>query len=302
MALKEAGMTRTFFGPGPYELRAGVGESLLIKSINIDNTSAKYISVIIDKTTVGYFMHDVAAKSHIAFPVDYDAGLVNLLSYLYEKGIFKGYPVGEGQTFIVKGPTEDSAICQIIYDKYDAGDITPTTENGTQADTYFFINYGVPSLIPSSGGDVLIDKSENPAEFPSFPFGADVPARMEIDLLGIVANDVGKSTDSGANKARTRFLKMIKERVVLFDDERDGYLLLGVIPDSDTTNLGGGNSVFGYFSRNNRKPPLLFKEPLTFGAGEELNVIINTEVVAGSNNLVQDDLRVGAILRVRKTG
>lgn len=302
MAVKEANMVRTFSGAGPFELKANVGESLLVKDILIEGPDLDYASIYIDKTTVGYFRVGTERGGHLGFKKEYDVGFSSLLSYLREKGIFAGYPVGEGQTMIIKLNTGSAYRCVVVYDKHDPGDITPTNENGTQADTYFFVNYGQPSSDPSTAGDILIDKSIIPAEFPAFPFGADVPARMEIDILGILFSPVGRTSGGGANKAISEFMKFIKERVVLFDDERQGILCQGIAPDSDGQQFGPGLSLIGGFSIVDRREPYIFPEAMTFAPGEELNVYVTTAVVAGAMNLRAKDLEVGLIMKVRKTG
>ena len=227
---------------------------------------------------------------------------MNLLNLLYQKGIFKGYPVGEGQTFIVKNVGGTGAKCTIVYDKFDAGDITPAQENGTDSDTYMFVNYGQPSSAPTTSGDVLIDKALNPAEFPAFPFGTDVPAKTEIELIGILGSDVGRTSGTGTNKSVSTFVKFIRERVVLFDDNKEGLIMTGSAPSSDGVNIGVGQSLIGYYSDVDQRQPYMFEEPLTFGAGEELNVYITTSVQAGTQNLTTSDLEIALITRVRRAG
>ncbi|GAH22834.1 unnamed protein product, partial [marine sediment metagenome] len=65
-----------------------------------------------------------------------------LLSYLGEKGIFKGFPVAEGETFTISGMNRANAITLIIYEIYDPADISPEMENGSKSNEYFFLNYG----------------------------------------------------------------------------------------------------------------------------------------------------------------
>ena len=300
MALKERNMVRTFTGSGDYELQAKTGESLLIKGIYVSGSANNFASLYIDKTTVGYFRVAGNRGNHLFFPLQDEQRDQNLLDFMRVRGIFAGYPVGEGQTFIIKNVGGANARCTVVYDKYDAGDITPSQENGTEADSYVFVNYGQPSTAPSAAGDVLLNTSLNPAEFPAFPFGADVPARTEIDLLGIVASDVGRTSGTGANKANSTYLKFIRERVVLFDDNKDGIPLTGSAPASDGVNYGVGQSLIGYYSDVDQRKPYIFEEPLTFTAGEELNAYITTAVSAGSMNLTTEDLEIGLILRIRR--
>jgi len=302
MAIKERNMLRTFSGANDYDLEAKTGESLLIKGIYVSGATSDFATIYIDKTTVGYFRVAGARGGHLFHPLTNVERNKNLLDYLRERGIFAGYPIGEGQKLILKGFQGSGTTCTVVYDKYDAGDITPSQENGTEADSYVFVNYGRPSANPTTTGDVIINSTLNPAEFPAFPFGQDVPARTEIDLLGILASDVGRTSEAGANKSVSRFLKMIRERVVLFDDNKDGIILTGSPPSSDGSQYGSGLSLIGYYSYVDQRYPYLFEEPLTFISGEELNVYITTELWAGSQNLTAEDLEIGLILRIRRAG
>jgi len=182
----------------------------------------------------------------------------------------------------------------------DAGDYTPDMENGSQAEEYLYLNYGQPLSDPTNAGDVLINNSLIPVEFPQFPFGAEVPAKAEIDLLGIGATVVGRTSDTAANKSKTTFMKFIKEREVLFDKLRNGLTLIGVAPASDGYDYINGFSYIGYNSSGDKKHVYLFENTLTFGAGEELNIYITTEVEAGTINLTKEDLEVFTILKYRK--
>ncbi len=302
MALKERNMVRTFSGTGDYELQAKTGESLLIKGIYVSSPGSDFASIYIDKTTVGFFRVGGARGNHLFYPLQDEQRNKNLLDILREREIFMGFPVAEGQTLIIKNVGATNAKCTVVYDKYDAGDIDTKQENGTEADSYVFINYGRPSSAPTSAGDVLINSSQNPAEFPAFPFGVDVPARTEIEILGILASDVGRTSGTGANKANSTFLKFIKERVVLLDDNKDGIIMTGASPTSDGVQYGTGQSLIGYYSDIDQRWPYFFEEPLTFGAGEELNAYITTAVSAGSMNLTAEDLEIGLIMRVRRAG
>ena len=65
-----------------------------------------------------------------------------LLAYLGDLGIFKGYPVAEGETFTITLCTAADAIKVVEYEIYDAGDITNEMENGSNSETFMYVNYG----------------------------------------------------------------------------------------------------------------------------------------------------------------
>jgi len=226
-----------------------------------------------------------------------------ILGLLRDKGIFNGYPVPEGYSMTITGAKQAGSLVMVFYEVYDAGDITETDINGPKATEYLFINYGRVAANVTSTGDTIYSTSANPAEFPDFPFGKDVPAMTEIELIGILASDV--VDDRGSNDSmNTEYLKLIKERTVLFDEDRNGLLLKGLTGTTDgTAQIARGLSVIGNYSDTDGKPPLFFDPPLKFAAGEELGVYITT--TAGSSQSASDlliaDLEVGLIERVKRT-
>lgn len=140
MAIKVRDQVKWTDSGSSLELEADTGEAFLVKDIYVEGATGVYTEITIDKTTVGYFRTDAAnLGNHLHFPLE-DQDKYTLLKYLWNKGIFKGYPVAEGQTFIVN-PGTAMAIA-IIYDIYEAGDIAPDAENGSEASEYLLINYG----------------------------------------------------------------------------------------------------------------------------------------------------------------
>jgi len=300
MAIKARDQVKWTRGATSLELEANTGEAFLVKDIFVDAFTNGYTEVSIDKTTVGYFRTDYTnLGNHLHFLLQ-DSEKKTLLGFLRDKGIFKGYPVAEGQSLIVDSGS--TVAIGILYDIYEPGDISSEMENGSDAKEYMLINYGRKS---ASGyladGDNEYTYSTLPSEFPEFPFGRVVPAKTTIDLYGILASDVGKTSASAANKQYTKHLKLIKEREVLFDEDKVGLPLEGITPSSDNTNLGLGISVIGNYSELERRLPLMFSVPLSFEAGEELTVIMNTEVSKGSANITTAEGEVAFIEKVRRT-
>jgi len=300
MAIKARDQVKWKTNTKTLELEADTGEAFLIKDVFAQMATDDYAEFSIDKTTVGYFRNsNNNLGSHIHYPLT-DSEKKTLLGLLWDKGIFKGYPVAEGQTFTVKVGTNQ--LLGIVYDIYEPGDITSEMENGSEAKEYMLINYGRKA---SSGnladGDNEYTYSKLPSEFPEFPFGKDVPAKTTIDLYGILASDVGKTSSSGSNKQITYYLKLIKEREVLFDEDKCGLLMNGIAPSSDATDIGTGYSQIGNYSYVDRRLPFFFSAPLSFSAGEELSVILNTYVFAGSANITVAEGEIAFIEKVRRT-
>jgi len=154
MAITEPYMVFTDTNQSEVGLRAKVGESLLIRGLFV-NTDSAFVVAYIDKTTVGYFRTGGVHGGHLDYPSADDFGATNLLSFLYQKGIFKGFPVAEGQTFIVK-TVDGQPINEItiLYELGDSGQYHPDMENGSESGEYFLLNYGRPSSVGGTG-DVL---------------------------------------------------------------------------------------------------------------------------------------------------
>ena len=294
MALKAPYMVKTVEGNTDLQLEADTGESFKVIDIQIANPASSYIEVVVDKATVGYFRVGGTLGSHLSFAPS-DSEKKTVLGLLREKGIFRGIPVAEGQKLTIKNAAAANAVQKVVYEVYDAGDITPDMPNGTEAREYDFIMYGRPSAV--ADGSNLVDTQLNPVEFTNFPFAGDVPAKTRMEVYGVLFSDVGKTSGTGANKHITKYLKLIKGRTVLFDEDRNGIPAIGVAPASDGTNIGTGYSEIGNYSDVDRRLPLIFDEPLKFEAGEELNVYVVTDVIAGSANLASTDVEVGLIMR-----
>ena len=284
MAIKARDQIKWVTASKTLELEADTGEAFLIRDVMVYDASGNYITISIDKTTVGYFRGDSSnLGNHLHFPV-VDSEKKTLLGFLWDKGIFKGYPVAEGQTFILSSVS--SVYMAVLYDIYEPGDIATDMENGSEAKEYMLINYGRAA---TSGnlvdGDNEYDICMLPSEFPNFPYGKDVPAKTTITIYGILASDIGKTSGSGSHKQVTQYIKLVKEREVLFDEDKQGLLLRGLAPASDSTTIGTGYAVVGNYSSTDMRAPLIFSEPLMFASGEELTVIMNTSVMAGSANI-----------------
>jgi hypothetical protein len=218
---------------------------------------------------------------------------------MIEKEFLTGYPIAEGQKFTVSYDTGVTGDILIIYEKYAAGDMKKTDPNGSEPTEYVIINYGTRGA-GYVDGDNLLDTSLIPKEFPAFPFGETVPAKTVIEILGICAMDIGKTSATGANKQYSEYLRFVKERKTLFDEDLKGLKLKGIPPTADGTNYGTGLSQLGFYSTQDIRYPYLFETPLVFEAGEELGVYLTTKVAAGSANITSTDICVGLIERIKR--
>lgn len=254
----------------------------------------------VSDTKLGIYEKDSAATEH-ANAVRYAAipnlAYESLLGRLGKLGIFKGYPVAEGETFQITGAAQSGSVQIIIYEKYDAADITNIMDNGSAASKYFFINYGRLAATAGSTGDKNFTTPQSPAEFPDFPYAKTVPAKTKVTIYGLLASDI--VDDRGGNDTmNSEYIKLVKDRTVLFDESRNGILLRGLIGLTGTAALiGRGVSLIGNNSDVDAKPPIIFPEPIIFNDGEELNVYMTVTAGASysASGLLVADTEIGII-------
>jgi hypothetical protein len=280
MARKAADQVKTVIGAADLQLKSDPGESFLIKKVMVDSAAGTYVTLKIDKTTVGYFRIDKTYGNHLHFPkaLGQDIALaplktMNLLDLLTEKGIFAGYPIAEGETFLLTGAAGATDIKTIVYDIMEAADIKPEQPNGSRAEEYLLINYGDTGAAIDAAGDARYDNPLNPVEFPQFPYGDDVPPKHQIVIHGIAGAEAGVRNATPATAIYTQYLKMVKDRAVLFDEDRNGLPFdFSTVTGAAGTKRSGGRSLIGDFSDLDARPPLFFAEPMLMEAGDELNI------------------------------
>lgn len=290
-----------------YDLTADVGESFLIKKITVFAPSNDgYLILRVDRKTVAVYRTKGHSGNHLGHP---QTGWLhkNLMERLAAYDINVSIPVAEGQTFSYLFSAGNGHVCS-YYDVYDAGDIRADMANGSDAKEYTFIQYMDVATAPSASGDVLLNTSLSPAEFPTFPCGGNVPPRHTIDVLGLVGSPIGDDTDS-SNYIVTDFVKLVKEREVLFDQRRRGFLFTGLRGSSGGQVWNNTFSPIGpcvpvqiaLYDQDSTQPswqdPLIFDEPIHMRSGEELNVYVTCRL-AGSHTLTALSIDLAAILRV----
>ena len=225
-----------------------------------------------------------------------------ILKFLAAKGIFTGYPVATGEKFKITGAAQALAIQIVIYEIWDGEDVKNTEDNGSKAKNYFFINYGRPAASVTTSTDTIYDTVQSPAEFPAFPFNRTVPPKTQIDILGICASEISLAGDAITKYNYTKFLKMIFEREILFDEDRNGILFEGLTPPDVVTllSIGEGSSLIGYYSSIDAKEPFMPPTPLTFKEGDELNIYATTEIASTGATITAARLEIALIEKVTR--
>ncbi|MQY77894.1 MAG: hypothetical protein GH151_01665, partial [Bacteroidetes bacterium] len=188
---------KTQLGNTDLELEAKTGQGLIIKNIMIFDPTLNYITVTISKTTVGYFRVAGVLGNHLSFhvgravptPFLSTPGNINqttLLKYLFNLGLFKGYPVASGEKFLITGAKKATSVQCVEFEIWDAEDITPEMENGSKATSYLYVNYGRSAATINVTTDVILNTANNPAEFP------DLTIIMKISFDNKTSIETGK--------------------------------------------------------------------------------------------------------------
>ena len=359
MPLKQPWAIKTVLGNTDLELKADPGEAFRILDVFTYDPVADYVTVQIEKTTVGYFRirsplggHQVGLRGRQAHthqirtnagsfvtPIGYypivlgdnvtsnfllgtlDAAapgtmsdakdatrensgprLDTLLGLLRKMGKWEGWPVAEGETFRLTGAKNPNGRQMVVYEIWEPADIKNDAPNGSRSNEYLFVNYGNCGAGISSNGDHLYTTSKNPAEFPDFPFGKVVPAKYEIELLGICGSSFAPKENENANYSYTQFLKLLKDREVLFDEDRNGILF-----EQRNLDLGGrrdgiadGISLIGNYSEIDKQLPLFFEPPLKFASGDELNVYLTLVALGTGQDIDIYQHEIALIERVKR--
>ena len=218
---------------GGGDLIVPAGKSYLVRSIQAEPSSNdNFLTLRVDRKTVGAYRIGGKSGNHLSFLTEGNFKR-NIMEFLTKAGINCSIPVAEGQTFNVSRYAETGEVI-IIYDQFSAGDIRADMPNGSDAKEYLFLQYLNNSATKAVSGDLLMDESNSPAEFPDFPAGAVVPARHKIEILGLAGHPTGHKT-SGDNYILSSFVKMVKDRETLFDEDRAGIIFRAKKPSEDKT-------------------------------------------------------------------
>ena len=302
--LKQGNCVKLITASGGGDLEADTNESFLVKGIYVDPTdNDAYLTAKIDNVTVGYYRLVGKSGNHLG-GISASTIAANLMEFLVSRGLPFSLPIAEGQKLNISRYAETGKV-QILYDRYDAGDIRPDMPCGTAAKVYGFLQYLRESAVLTASGDMLLDTAITPSEFPDFPAGKDVPAKMTIKLHGIAGCPAADAA-SGDNLFYTSFLKLVREREVLCDEDRAGFLFQGNDQTAQTAQYVLGKSLIGsgaeYAEFNSfwaNQAPLMFDPPMIFGSGEELNAYL-TWVKVGTHTMPVNLADVALILEVNR--
>jgi hypothetical protein len=285
MAIKQPFMVKQnlLTAASSLSITAKPGESIRVKGLRSGAlTSRGFTQVFIDRVSVGFFYTgDINANHLEQWSLATFKG--NLLKSLIDKGIHKGWPVGEGQTFELRPYSPATQIqAAIEYEIGDPDDFKPDQPNGSSSKEITFLNYGTNGSDISANATGDIDTSRNPSEYPAFPFGEVVPAKQMAIIHGFALIDWKDS--QGNLNPNYAYLKLIKDRITLFDEDRNGICV----------REGMGFLTWGPCRQTNVDIEL-FPEPLVFNPGDELKV----QMTAGDTDIEAGDIDLCAIMTLK---
>lgn len=296
MALKAADQVYTQEGNTALELEAHANESFLIKDVLIYDPASNYVTLRVTEGEVGFFAGGASIGNHLAFDPQNEEHKT-LLKFLWDEGIFKGYPVPTGQKFSIIGAAQAGAIQVVIYDIYEAGDITHDMDEGAFSTKWSRVVYGQSGTNPLADGDNEYTESLMESGFHDFPFGQRVPAGKVYRLLGILFGDYSEDDNAG-NSQITEYIRFMKGKNVVFDETRNGLLYMGSAPAAGVTERGMHQSLGGWYSNDDRRLPFMLTEPIEFTENEELTVYCHTSVEANNALIVPDSVDMGLIFEI----
>lgn len=303
--LIQANKVKRITASGGGDLQAAAGKSLLVKAIYcIASSNDTYLTIRVDRVTVAFYRVSGRSGNHLSPKIALYV-VPHIMEFLASRDINVSIPIAEGQTLNVSRYAETGNVI-IVYDEYDAGDIQATMPNGSNGSEYVFMQYMSTSETPTASQDLSIDTSLSPAEFPDFPAGKVVPANHEITLLGLVGHPFTTGA-AGPNAWGTSFVKLVKEREVLFDNDRNGIPFDGqdssVTADAYGCNfslIGACTPVLLDSGVQAIGDPLMFDPPIVFSEGAELNVYLSG-VMTTAAAWEETMLDLAAILLVKRT-
>jgi hypothetical protein len=300
--LIESNCIKTALNTAGLTLQADTGESFLVKGIYVGTvTTAGYLTIKVDNYTVASYRVAGKRGNELGGVKKMQFG-INLMRYLVDRGLPFAIPVAEGQKLTL--PVLDGVGYMMVnYDRYSAGDIKATMPNGTASKKYGFIQYLDSSGVLTASGDLMLDTSLSPAEFPAFPANEVVPSKMSISILGIEGCPFADFA-SANNGFYTKYLKLIRDRQVLFDEDRNGFLFWGNPATTGANDYSYAVSLIGSVGEQQIgdwcykvQPPFMFDPPLKFNSGDELLVYLSI-IKIGTHTMPADLPDIGLILQV----
>lgn len=305
MALRRQNQMETAYGTTALSLKADEDESIIVRGMYSSGASTAHMQVTVGQRTIADFRVAGALGNHLCFPRGATtAGPSidgNLFDLCYDRGWHRGIPIPSGHTMTWTGPNASGSVNAVLYDTYDAGDVGRDAPNGPESSELDYVIYGSTGATISTAASSLFDTLVSTSEFDGFPFGFDVPGRTQITVFGLLGSPFAPSENDGTNDISTKQLKLVRNQTTLFDKDLVGLPYWQALGTQSADQIGVGPSLVGNYSDTDRRPPLIFPEPLTFESGEELSIYLVTQIANSGADMLVTDQEIGLICRSVRT-
>jgi hypothetical protein len=215
----------------------------------------------------------------------------SIMKYLFQKGLFRGIPVGEGERLSFLVANHLNSQCYIVMDIFDAGDKKPTDPNGSDGtETDFVSSLIAYNTTLAAGDNWLTTQWSGLRMFEVQDTELRVPVNREVTIFGFMTRDIRKVSGTDANEQNSTYLKFMKNREVLFANDVNGIPMLGDKSKvTDGTYIGNGTCISGMYDTAEAFEPYLFQNPLVLGEGEKIGISLVTEITKGVANIANTD-------------
>ena len=277
------------------------GRAAIIHAVEVVAPSAGWATLKSGLVTVGFFEIGPDVRNHLRPSVE-RSGRPSLLDQLRTRGLFKGYPVVEGDTFSVSTDVTFTW-ARIVYEEVEAADVTGEEQDAKNAKERLTVFYGTNSAAISAATYSVLDKSLMPSEFKAWPFEMDVPPGYAIDVHGLAFLEVEENSYTGSADTyiRTKQLRMKVNRETRWHPNEDGFYVLGDGADAGSANVayGEGTNVIPYAGNDKTGQFYFLPEPLKLISGDEMILECNFTLDANAE-LAAERLRAALITMVKK--
>lgn len=297
--LLRSGMVANTHGSTALTLEMPAGKAARITDLQIwlDAHQAEDWSITIDRKSIMQF---VAPDEWYMIGADPEKFEESMRAAFRRAGLWPTIPLCEGETLEITAPGADNFM-EVVYDLYDAADVSPSEPNGSKSDVYRLFQTISNAAERAAVGDLPLDQSDLSSQYPAFPGGEVVPAKMEMSLLGMFGTPWHHAA-LGVLGQYTTYLKMLADREDVLD-----LSLNGMLYRSDDFKTTAGLNQYCVASRLNKGDNgshaqlVTFDPPIVFPSGSELNVYAT---VAGgcANVFAAGEVQLGMIFDVARVG
>lgn len=299
MALLYPNQIKNIYDATSLTIEPEENESIRIKKIGLQTVAGPgTITITVGRTVVGFFYVRDKTDQTLLTPNIQGAANQNLIEDNLLPLMTWTYPVANGEKFMITGSTQLRGY--VIYDIYEAGDVKNTEVNGSKSNELNYMLYLTNAAETNTSTSEVyykLDKKLNPVEFIDFPL-TPLPEGYEAEIhhIGALAVTRGNGT---ANTGYTRYLRIRRERQILFDPEGKGWLVYG--QPTFTANTTSYTYVFNTLptAPTPYQRLYVFDPPLKFRPGEYMD-IEQSCVGSGTAGFPANTLQVQLAIKMRK--